>query len=161
MNTRNSRFPSSIFPPQQIVYFGSVKRMAYPPSGALFAILLYFTRMESLASLVIPPHITCKTRREANEKEVSGPCVDDIKHFQNQCRTRFADFPGIDVGIQSSAKATLPDTILCQPSPYRTGTLSGEWQGSVLVGRSCGHSPSNRFLNHDADTLYSFFQRLD
>ncbi|KAF9555741.1 hypothetical protein CPC08DRAFT_765718 [Agrocybe pediades] len=128
-----SNFPPSMFPPSEIGYFGSVKCKAHPPSAAQFATLLYFTRMESLASLTIPPHIICKTREQANELGITGPCVNDIKHFQEQCRTRFADFPGFDVGIQSPSKTVLSASTLCQPAAYKPGTLSGEWQGSVLI----------------------------
>ncbi|KDR78266.1 hypothetical protein GALMADRAFT_65132 [Galerina marginata CBS 339.88] len=133
IGSSDTPYPPSILSPQEIEYFGAVKRKARPPSAAIFAALLYFTRMESRTTLNIPPHITCETREEAIQNGTDGPCADDIRHFYHHCRTHFADFPGIDVGIQSSAIAASPDTILCQPSSYKLGTLTGQWQGSDLT----------------------------
>lgn len=129
----DSSYPPSALPPQQIDYFGAVKRKARTPVAALFASLLFLVRVETVTKLNVPSHIRCETRELANQMGIEGPCVEDIKHFYHQCRTRFADFPGIDVGIQSSTIATMPDTVLCQPSLYKLGTLSGQWQGSFMV----------------------------
>lgn len=125
-------YPPSVLPAQEIQYFGGVRRKAQPPFAALFASLLYFARMELRTPFVVPSHIQCQTRDEANQRGITGPCADDIRHFYTHCRTRFADFPGIDIGIQSTLGES-PDTILCQPSFYKLGTLSGQWQGSELV----------------------------
>lgn len=127
---------SSCSVPREIEYFGTVKRKAWIPSGALFASLLYFTRKEQI-TIKIPPHLTCKTRSEANLLGREGPCVDDIQHFFNNCRTHFANFPPIDVGISplNLAAASSEGSILGQTS-YKLGTLNGPWQGSNIVWSS-------------------------
>ena len=78
----------------------------------------------------IPPHTTCKTRFEANLLGQEGPCVDDIRHFSDNCRTHFANFPAVDVG--TSTCTSFEGLILGQTS-YKLGTLSGPWQGSTIV----------------------------
>ncbi|PPQ95781.1 hypothetical protein CVT26_015921 [Gymnopilus dilepis] len=124
-------YPPSVLPPQEIQYFGGVRRKAQPPFAALFATLLYFVRMELRTPLIVPNHIKCQTREEANQRGLTGLCADDIRHFHTHCRTRFADFPGIDFGIQTTLGKS-PDIILCQPSFYKTGTIAGQWQGSEI-----------------------------
>ncbi|KAF8970671.1 hypothetical protein BDZ97DRAFT_1902010 [Flammula alnicola] len=151
--TNDEGYPTSVFPPQEIAYFGTVKRKARAPSAAIFATLLYFARTESLTVFKIPPHVTCETREEANQSGRMGACVDDIKHFYHHCRTRFADFPGIDVGIQSSARTTSPDIIICQPSLYKLGTLSGQWQGSSMYPLYAG-LPSGKTMPNGSDLQY-------
>ncbi|PPQ80352.1 hypothetical protein CVT25_003635 [Psilocybe cyanescens] len=133
INMSNSPYPVSALPPQEIHYFGAVKRKARPPLAAIFATLLYFVRAETRTKNQTLPHVTCETRAEANQRGIQGPCAEDFRHYFNHCRTRFADFPGIDVGIQSSSIATNPDTVLCQPSFYKLGSLSGQWQGSFIM----------------------------
>ncbi|KAF9484157.1 hypothetical protein BDN70DRAFT_903795 [Pholiota conissans] len=125
-------YPISVLPPRDISYFGTVKRKARPPSASIFATLLYFVRADVLTKYKIPPHVTCQTREEANLRGLTGPCIGDVRQFYEQCRTHFAAFPGIDVGINSSAIASSPDTILCQPSLYQLGRLSGQWGGSYI-----------------------------
>ena len=92
--------------------------------------------MELRTPLIVPNHIKCQTREEANQRGLTGLCADDIRHFHTHCRTRFADFPGIDFGIQTTLGKS-PDIILCQPSFYKTGTIAGQWQGSEIVSVSC------------------------
>uniref|UniRef100_A0A8H8CF89 F-box domain-containing protein n=1 Tax=Psilocybe cubensis TaxID=181762 RepID=A0A8H8CF89_PSICU len=133
LNMTHPSYPISAYPPQQIDYFGAVKRKARPPLAAIFATLLYFVRVDAEFVTEIPAHVTCETRAEAIQQGLEGPCAEDFRHFFNHCRTRFADFPGIDVGIQSSSIATNPDTILCQPSFYRLGSLTGQWQGMFIM----------------------------
>lgn len=81
-------------------------------------------------------HVMCKNRQEANAAGRKGPSVADVVHFDRYCVTKFADFPGIDIGILSSTMAGSgsPDVILYQPSVYKLGTLSGPWYGSLIVG---------------------------
>lgn len=86
-----------------------------------------------MSPCVIPAHIIYSTREEAIQAGYNGPTVEDIVHYYERCGTRFADFPGIDVGVHSSALATSPDTILGQPSLYEVGRLSGQWQGCSFV----------------------------
>lgn len=118
--------------PREVEYFGTVKKKAWIPSGALFASLLYFTRKEQI-TIMIPPHLKCKTRSEANLLGREGPCVEDIQHFFNHCRTHFANFPAIDIGIPTSDLAASSEgSVLCQTS-YKLGTLNGPWQGSNIV----------------------------
>ncbi|KAF8816957.1 hypothetical protein BYT27DRAFT_7247846 [Phlegmacium glaucopus] len=117
---------------REVEYFGTVKKTAWIPSGALFAALLYFTRKEQI-TIKIPPHLTCKTRSEANLLGREGPCVEDIQHFSNNCRTQFASFPAVDVGISTSNLAASSEgSVLCQTS-YKLGTLSGPWHGSNIL----------------------------
>ena len=117
--------------PREIEYFGTVKRKTLIPMGALFASLLFFTRKEQ-STLMIPPHVTCKTRSEATLLGREGPCVDDIQHFSDKCRTQFANFPAIKVGTQWTAPSE--GSILGQ-RPYKLGMLNGPWQGSSIVWR--------------------------
>jgi hypothetical protein len=78
----------------------------------------------------MPAFVTYETREEAAQAGYTGLTKADIQHFYHHCRTHFADFPGINVGIQSSAMATSPNVILCHPSSYKLGALSGPWQGA-------------------------------
>jgi len=119
----------SPLPPVGINYFGNIRKKARIPSATIFASLLYVTRLESRVHKV-PPHITCKTRAEANACGRGGPCLEDIQRFLQRCRTHFADFPSIDTGIRSAA---LTDATLCQPTAYKLGTFAGQWQGSYVV----------------------------
>jgi hypothetical protein len=127
-------YPILVPPPQEINYIGSVKRKARIPSPVLFASLLFLVRQDRLTSTTkIPAHIVYDTREDASQAGYTGLTRADILHFYDHCRTRFADFPGIDIGIQSSSIATSPDVTLCQPSSYKLGTVSGQWQGSSTV----------------------------
>ena len=94
--------------------------------------MLYFARREQ-TMFRIPPHLASRTRSEARRLGAEGPCVEDIQHFNEHCRTRLAasDFPGVDdVG-----------TLTCDPSEglilgqtsFRPGILDGAWQGSYIV----------------------------
>lgn len=124
-------YPIPVPPPQEIDYIGSVRRKARIPSPVLFASLLFLARQERLTPTTkIPAHITFETREDASQAGYTGLTKADIRHFYDHCRTRFADFPGIDIGIQM---ATSPDVTLCQPSSYKLGTVSGQWQGSSTV----------------------------
>ncbi|KAF9054106.1 hypothetical protein BJ165DRAFT_1522674 [Panaeolus papilionaceus] len=127
------RFPRSTFPPQDIDYFGAITRKVHVPSGPLFAILLYCTRIESTYKLFIPPHLRHRTREWLALSGSAGPCIEDMEDYFTHCRTSFADYPAIDVGIQSSGIELSSDSILCQPSCYKLGTLSGQWQGSDMT----------------------------
>ena len=127
-------YPIPVPPPQEINYIGSVRRKARVPSPVLFAALLFLARQDRLTSTMkIPAHVTYETREDALQAGYTGLTKADIRHFYDHCRTRFADFPGIDVGIQSSSMAASPDATFCQPSLYKLGTVSGQWQGSTTV----------------------------
>lgn len=115
--------------PREIIYFGTVKRQAWIPSGALFASLLYFARREQ-TTIKIPPHLATRTRSEASRLGQEGPCIEDIQHFSNHCRTHLANFPAIDVDTLTSKPSE--DLILGQSS-FKPGTLDGPWQGSYIV----------------------------
>ena len=119
----------SLSMPREVNYFGTVKRKAWIPSGALFASLLYFTRREQ-CSIKIPPHLASRTRSEASRLGRDGPCIEDIQHFSENCRTHLANFPVIDVGTLTSNPSE--DLILGQTS-FKPGTLNGPWQGSYIV----------------------------
>ena len=119
----------SLLTPREIIYFGTVKRRAWIPSGALFASLLYFARREQCI-IKIPPHLATRTRSEASRLGRDGPCIEDIEHFSKNCRTHLANFPAIDVGTLSSNPSE--GSILGQTS-YKLGTLDGPWQGSYIV----------------------------
>lgn len=97
----------------------------------------------------IPPHLIeakRQTREEADALGHVGPTIDDMLHFIHQCRTRFADFPAIDIGVQS------PSLTLGQPTPYRVGTLTGRWQGSYIVCEIIFFY--EEFLTAAADAVY-------
>jgi hypothetical protein len=126
-------YPIPVPPPQEINYIGSVRRKAHVPSPVLFASLLFLARQDRLTPRAIPSHVTYETREEATQAGYTGLTKADVQHFYDHCSTHFADFPGINVGIQSSAMATSPNVILCQPSSYKLGALSGPWQGSSTV----------------------------
>jgi hypothetical protein len=115
--------------PREIIYFGKVKRQAWIPSGALFASLLYFARREQ-SIIKIPPHLASRTRSEASRLGRQGPCVEDIQHFSEHCRTHLANFPAIDV--ETLTLNPSEDLILGQTS-FKPGTLVGPWQGSYIV----------------------------
>ena len=117
----------SLLMPREIIYFGTVKRQAWIPSGALFASLLYFTRREQ-SVIQIPPHLANRTRSEASRLGQQGPCVEDIEYFNKNCRTHLAKFPSTDVWISNPSE----DLILGQTS-FKPGTLTGPWQGSYVV----------------------------
>lgn len=85
----------------------------------------------------IPAHLSYATREEANNAGFVGLTIEDVKHFMERCGTRFADYPGFDVGVHSSALLNSPDTILGEPGLYQLGRLSGQWQGSIIVCYSC------------------------
>jgi hypothetical protein len=127
-------YPIPVLPPQEINYIGSVKRKARIPSPVLFASLLFLARQDRLTPTTnIPAHVVYETREDASQAGYTGLTKADIRYFYDHCRTRFADFPGIDIGIQSSSIATSPDVTLCQPSSYKLGTVSGQWHGSSTV----------------------------
>ncbi|KAF8999855.1 hypothetical protein BDQ17DRAFT_1246090 [Cyathus striatus] len=129
--TIHGPYPPQLPPVREVPYFGTVMHKARVPSAAVFASLLYFTRLE-VAPISIPHHISeskWKTRREADLAGHRGPTLEDMVHFINHCRTRFSDFPAVDVGIQSQSL----DMVLGQPTPYKLGSLSGAWQGSYIV----------------------------
>ncbi|KAJ3516228.1 hypothetical protein NLJ89_g1251 [Agrocybe chaxingu] len=125
-------FPLSVLAPCEVAYFGDITLKARLPPAALFASLLYFTRMESITPFSVPPHISCATRAEAQACGYNGVCLEDYEHFYRNCRTKFADFPALDVGVQSAAMAKEEGPIF-QPVPYQLGVLSGRWQGSQLM----------------------------
>ena len=118
--------------PREIIYFGKVKRQAWIPLGALFASLLYFARREQ-SGIKIPPHLATRTRSEASRLGQEGPCVEDIQHFSENCRTHLANFSAIDVEALTCNPSE--DLILGQTS-FRLGTLDGPWQGSFIVWAS-------------------------
>ncbi|KAF5329453.1 hypothetical protein D9619_009109 [Psilocybe cf. subviscida] len=134
-NSSASEFPKATFPPTDIAYFGTVHRKARVPSATIFATLLYFARTEISNSMIAMPHghVMCRTREEANAAGQKGPSQEDVIHFARYCGTKFADFPGIDIGILSSTMSGSPDVVLCHPSAYKLGTLSGRWHGSSLM----------------------------
>ncbi|CAA7262022.1 unnamed protein product [Cyclocybe aegerita] len=125
-------FPLSVLAPCEVAYFGEITLKARLPPAALFASLLYFTRMESITPFSVPPHISYATRAEAQARGYNGVCLEDYEHFYRNCRTKFADFPALDVGVQSTAMGKEEGTIF-QPVPYQLGSLSGRWQGSQLM----------------------------
>jgi hypothetical protein len=115
--------------PREIVYFGTVKRKAWIPSGALFASLLYFTRREQV-TIKIPPHLASRTRSEASRLGLEGPCIEDIQHFSKNCRTHLSNFPTIDVGTLTSNPS---EGLVLGQTSFKLGTLNGPWQGSYIV----------------------------
>jgi hypothetical protein len=122
-------YPPPPLLPRDVSYFGDIVRTACIPSAPLFASLSYFARHERMEP-AIPPHLIeakRQTREEADALGQVGPTIDDMLHFIHQCRTRFADFPAIDIGVQSTSLT------LGQPTPYRLGTLTDRWQGSYIV----------------------------
>jgi hypothetical protein len=121
--------PPSLSMPREIDYFGTVKRKAWIPSGALFASLLYFTRREQ-STIKIPPHLASRTRSEASRLGREGPCVEDIQHFCKNCRTHLPKFPAIDVGILTSNPS---EGLVLGQTSFNLGTLNGPWQGSYIV----------------------------
>ena len=114
--------------PREIIYFGTVKRQAWIPSGALFASLLYFARREQ-STIKIPPHLASRTRSEASRLGRQGPCVEDIQHFSKNCRTHLAKFPAIDGPLTSN----LSDGPVLGQTSFKLGTFDGPWQGSYIV----------------------------
>jgi hypothetical protein len=122
----------SLLMPRDINYFGIVKRKAWIPSGALYAALLYFTRREQ-STIKIPPHLASRTRSEASRLGREGPCIEDIQHFSEHCRTHLAHFPDIDAGTLTSDP--FEGLVLGQTS-FKPGTLNGPWQGSHIVWAS-------------------------
>ena len=119
----------SLLMPRDINYFGTVRRQAWIPSGALFASLLYFTRREQ-STIKIPPHLATRTRSEASRLGREGPCVEDIQHFSENCRTHLAEFPAIDVGTLTSNPS---EGLILGQTSFKPGTLNGPWQGSYIV----------------------------
>ena len=115
--------------PREIIYFGKVKRQACIPLGALFASLLYFARQEQSA-IRIPPHLASRTRSEASRLGQDGPCVEDIQHFNNHCRTQIANFPAIDAETLTSNPS---EGLILGQTSFKLGTLDGPWQGSYIV----------------------------
>jgi hypothetical protein len=103
------------------------------PSVSLFSALSFFTRQEKLDPQY-PPHLLPENRK-GDLGLHEGPTLDDVKHFADNCRTRFADFPGLDVGLLRSHvdKSSTPLLTLAEPTPYKLGTLSGSWRGSYIV----------------------------
>jgi hypothetical protein len=122
----------SLSMPHEINYFGTVKAKAWIPSGALFASLLYFTRKEQNV-IRIPPHLVGRTRSEASLLGREGPCVEDIQHFSENCRTHFAEFPTNDVGPSTSHPEAPSEGLILGQTSYKLGTLNGPWQGSNIV----------------------------
>lgn len=133
--TIHGPYPPTPLLPREVVYFGQVLRTARVPSAPLFASLSYFTRLETMEP-VIPPHLIeakRQTREDADAQGQLGPTIDDMLHFIHQCRTRFADLPATDIGIQHKHFDSSPNSVLGQPIAYRLGTLTGRWQGSYIV----------------------------
>ncbi|KAF9458703.1 hypothetical protein BDZ94DRAFT_75155 [Collybia nuda] len=122
-------YPPLPLDPREVPYFGNIAYTACVPPAPLFASLLYFVRHERMEP-AIPPHLIeakRQTREEADALGQVGPTIDDMLHFIHHCRTRFAEFPATDIGVQS------PSLTLGQPTPYRLGTLTGRWQGSYIM----------------------------
>ena len=115
--------------PREINYFGTVKRKAWIPSGALFASLLYFARREQ-SNIRIPPHLATRTRSEASRLGRNGPCIEDIQHFSKNCRTHLANFPAIDIETLTSNSS---EGLILGQTSFKPGTLNGPWQGSYIV----------------------------
>ena len=96
--------------------------------------MLYFARREQ-TMFRIPPHLASRTRSEARRLGAEGPCVEDIQHFNEHCRTRLAasDFPAVDdVGTLTGTCDPSEGLILGQTS-FKPGILDGQWQGSYIV----------------------------
>ena len=128
--------PPPLFP-QDIMYFGTVRRKTRVPCASVYASLSYFSRHETMPPM-IPPHLIkakCQTRVEADALGLSGPTLDDMEHFIHKCQTRFVDYAMGGSGARHLM--TSPSSIICQPSSYELGTLTGCWQGSYIV---CGLS---------------------
>ncbi|KAG6910382.1 hypothetical protein DXG01_011097 [Tephrocybe rancida] len=128
-------YPPPPLLPRPVVYFGSIPRTMRVPLISLFATLSFFARRE-INPPAIPPHLDPKNGNGISSTR-TGPTLDDIKHFHEHCQTHFADFPGIDVGVirgRVDAPLTLSTSpTLVEPSPYKLGVLTGNWQGSFIV----------------------------
>lgn len=125
-------YPPPPLLPQNITYFGRIRREAHVPCVSVFASLSYFTRHETMSPM-IPPHLIeakRQTRVEADALGLSGPTLDDMEHFIHQCQTRFVDY---SMGRIQKLKSP-PSSIVGQPS-YQLGTLTGRWEGSYIVRR--------------------------
>lgn len=123
-------YPPPPLLPQNITYFGRIRREAHVPCVSVFASLSYFTRHETMSPM-IPPHLIeakRQTRVEADALGLSGPTLDDMEHFIHQCQTRFVDY---SMGRIQKLKSP-PSSIVGQPS-YQLGTLTGRWEGSYIM----------------------------
>ncbi|RDB17638.1 hypothetical protein Hypma_001087 [Hypsizygus marmoreus] len=132
-STIHGPYPPSPLLSPNVPYFGEISRNRRIPSVALFAILSFFTRKETLRPM-IPPHLLDGkrlTREEADALGKEGPTLDDMEHFISRCQTQFASFPAIDFGEQHSSDI-LP-LALDEASSYNVGTLTGRWQGSYIT----------------------------
>ncbi|KAG2151013.1 uncharacterized protein EDB93DRAFT_1083671 [Suillus bovinus] len=125
-----------------ICYFGRQVPFDLPPL-APYAILIHFSRLETLP-LMIPPHLP-ETRAEAIANGISGPTKQDIVYFNTHCKTHF---PGTIYGNRFDTllksrrhdpdwTRSIRDPLYRSPSSlpgqYIPGTISGRWQGSFIA----------------------------
>ncbi|KAJ6625940.1 hypothetical protein B0H10DRAFT_2211476 [Mycena sp. CBHHK59/15] len=111
--TVHGAYPPPALPPRKVVCFG--QHTEYPvPSVAMYSILCYFARLDTIVP-EFPEHLRTGPRRE------------DVEHFINECRTRFA-------GLMDDVFAEYGDDVPCGTiRPYVPGSLTGRWQGSFIV----------------------------
>jgi hypothetical protein len=135
-----------------ITYFGQVYQLRLP-SIALHAILSYFVRLEK-SPFDVPSHVP-QTRAEAAARGFNGVTKEDIEEYNMLCHTRTVSVSNPTTLLKSYTRSQQHDadwarTVFSGPSwelrglkafgscVYTPGTLSGKWQGTLLV---CTHPP--------------------
>ncbi|KAK2460389.1 hypothetical protein APHAL10511_007554 [Amanita phalloides] len=129
--TTHGQYPPDPLPKTQITYFGTVTSRAHIPLAPLFASMLYFTRLETVAP-VIPPHLrnaSCQTRAEAKNLGHKGPTLEDVIEFVNLRHTRFIHIEYCGIGHhQRTLRIDLDEY-----GPHALGGITGRWQGSYIL----------------------------
>lgn len=147
-----------MYPPQvelarMVRYFGTVQQSIRIPSAARFAVLLYFIRMEAITQ-IIPPHLLkWKTRLQANLAGHIGPTMEDVQHFTDHCRTKPPEYFSPNFSTQPSGLDTPSSNFLSEGSHYKLGSLTGLWQGSLIVSCHPWH-PDVYALMEQQDAFY-------
>ncbi|KAJ7607346.1 hypothetical protein FB45DRAFT_429692 [Roridomyces roridus] len=109
---------------KDVEYFGSKRTMGIP-SAPIYAILCYFTRLDTLVPM-FPLHLQRSSRAlSTRSKSKVGPKREDVEHFINECRTRFESWTPSPC---SSLRQVSPAV-----QPYLCGSLTGRWKGSSIV----------------------------